>query len=75
MVLLVGRFPLKLLHSLVSCIKYYDTLVLLLLIKLLFVLVAVLDPNRHALAGFSCMLPFVLLRDVSFIVCPSDFLK
>ena len=33
------------------------------------------DPNRHAPAGMLCMLPFILLREVDFSICPSNFLK
>ena len=73
--LLVGVFPLQLLHSLVFLIKFSDILVLLLLIKILFLLVTVSDHNRHASYGMPHMLPFILLRCVSFAMSPSAFLK
>ena len=62
--------PLQLLHSLVFCIKDYFTLVLLLLIKLLFMLVDVSDPNLHAPDGMPRMTPLILFRDFAFIMCP-----
>ena len=71
--LMVVGFPLQLLHSLVLFIKYYDNLVLLLLIKLLFILFFVSEPNRRAPAGIPRGMPCVLLRYVSFIMCPSHF--
>ena len=71
--LLVGGFPLQLLHSLVFCIEDYDTFILLLLIKLLLMLLDVSKYNRHAPNGIACVLPFILLRDVDFSMGPSDF--
>ena len=71
--LLVGGFPLQLLHSLVFCIEDYDTFILLLLIKLLFMVLYVSDSNRHNPNGIPGVLPFILLRDVEFAMGPSDF--
>ena len=65
----------SLLHLLVFCIKYYDTLILLILIKRFFMLVTALEPNRHAPSGIPRLMPFVLLRGVAFSICPSDFMK
>ena len=65
----------SLLHLLVFCIKYYDTLILLILIKRFFMLVTALEPNRHAPSGFPRMMPIVLLRADAFSICNSDFKK
>ena len=43
--LLVGGLPLQFLHSLVFCIEDYDTFILLLFIKLLFMLLDVSESN------------------------------
>ena len=69
----MGGFPLQLLHSFVFCIEDYDTFILLLLIKLLFMLLDVSESNRHAPNGIPGVLPFILLRDVEFAMGPSDF--
>ena len=68
-------FPLQLLHSLVFCIYDSDTLVLLLLIKYFFMLLSVSDPNHHSPSGIPRLLPFILLRDVSFSMYTSAFMK
>ena len=64
--LFVGGFHLHLLHLLVFCIKYSYILVLLLLIKLLFMLLSVSEPNHHTPSGIPRLLPFILLRPVPF---------
>ena len=68
--LLVGELPLQLLHLLVFLIEDYDTFILLLLIKLLFMLVDVSDPNLHDPDGMPRMPPLILFRDFDFIMCP-----
>ena len=71
--LLLGGSPLQLLHSLLFCINDYDTLVVLLIIKLLFILLYILKPKNQALTGITLVLPFILLRDVDFAMCLYDF--
>ena len=71
--LLVGGFPLQLLHSLVFYIEDYDIFILLLLIKLLFMLLDVSESNRHDPNGIPGVLPFILLRDADFAMGPSGF--
>ena len=73
--LLARGFPLCLLHSLVFCIKYYDTLVLILLIRRFFILLPVSDPNRHVPSGITQLPKFILLRDFAFSMCTSAFLE
>ena len=71
--LLVGGFPLQLLHSLVFFIAKCDTFILLLLIQLLFMLLDVSESNRNAPNRIPGVLPFILLRDFDFATGPSNF--
>ena len=71
--LLVGGLNLQLLHSLVFWIKFSDTLVLLLLIKLLFMLVTVSDPKCHAPSRMTHMLPFIRLGVLPYPCAPTIF--
>ena len=71
--LLVGDFPLQLIYSLYFCIKYYDTLLLLLLIKRWFVLVTVSDPLCHTSSGIPRLSPSILLRGGFFLLVPLWF--
>ena len=73
--LLVGGLPLQLLHSLVFCIKYYNTLVLLLLIKICLMLFTVLKPSCHAPSGIPLLLPIIISRDVALSLCLSYFMN
>ena len=71
----MGGFPLQLLNYLVFCINDYSTMVLSLLIKHLFMLCNISDPNRHAPSGINFLFPSILLRDVALSLWPSAFLK
>ena len=69
----MGGFHLQLLHSLVFCIEDYDTFILLLFIKLLFMLLDVSESNRNAPNRIPGVLPFILLIDFDFATGPSNF--
>ena len=71
----MGGFPLKLLHSLVFWIEFYDTLVLLILIKLLIMLCTASANNYHTTARMPCMLPLIKFGEFALSMCPYDFLK
>ena len=71
--LLMGGFHLQLLHSLLFFVNGSSTVVSSILINLLFMFFTALDPNRHAPFGIPFLLPFILLRDVSFSLWSSVF--
>ena len=60
--LLLGGFPLQLLHALVFWFKFYDILVFLILSTLLILLFTVVYSIRHFSARMPRMLPFSMFR-------------
>ena len=73
--LLLGGFPIELLHSILFWFNFPSTLVLLILPNIFILLFYVLEPNLHTPARRPQIPPFILLRAVDFYIRQYDLVK